>query len=1093
MRDGLRVIHMQYGRFRMIGQLPHDKTRGTLVTGEYSSKIAAALAAALLSAVLAASAQAQDLWINEFHYDNSGNDVGEFVEVVIADSVNTPPADIEVVLYNGNGGASYGSDSLDTFASTTVPGYTIYTLVYSSNGLQNGPDGLALVEDGTLVQFLSYEGSFAADNGPAAGVTSEDVGVFEPSVPIGQSLQLSGTGSNYADFAWQAPAAETPGAVNNGQTLTLPPPVLNEIGISDTGTDAEFFEVVGPATTDLLGLNLLVVSGIEDPDFGDGIDEGEVIAQINLSGTIPGDGFWTAMSPEAETTYGVAGDQGFPDNTLANISATYLLVSGFTGAIGDDLDTDDDGTLDTTPWTAELDSIAVIDDDLPLVYSATVVGPDGAFLPPGAERCPDGSGDWFQLEFNPENGTPGTANGCTGPLPPEVVSVAPADGATGAPVTSTIIVNFNQAIDATVDAFTLDCGSGPVAFTGLPLVGGAQFVINPDADLPTSTTCNATVVAAEVTGSTGGLPMNADFVWSFDTALGALEIFEIQGAGAASPVATQTVTTESNVVTAVGANGFFMQTPDARSDNDIDTSDGIFVFTGGAPGVAVGDLVDVTGEVVEFFDFTEFTNSPTVTVTGTAALPTPVTFDANVPSTDPLAPSCAIEFECYEGMRVSLPEGIVGSGNQFFVSEPLAEVSVKAGSARNLREPGIAFPGQAGLPVWDGNPEVFEISPAALGLPELALFGGTRVQAEGVLAFSFGDYELWPSSLTILDSPTLPGTAPAAAPGNVAIGSINVFRLFDDVDDPGSQDDGQVADPVVYASRLSRFAGHIVDAMGAPAVIAFQEVESENVLLDLAAEIATIDAGLVYSAELIEGNDVGGIDVGYLVRDDATVLNVDQLGESETLSFDGSLLHDRPPLLLQIRFTDGADSLDVNLLAVHNRSLGGIEGGDATRVRTKRLEQAQSIGQMVQNLQTAQPDTPLVVLGDFNAFEFTDGYVDVIGQIAGTAVAADNDFWAPPIPSPGLEVATLSLPAQERYSFVFQGNAQALDHALYNADAAPNFVSMTYTRGQADAPEAYNETPPAGEEGLGISDHDSFVIQLAIVAEVLFADGFESN
>lgn len=1062
--------------------------------GEYIIKLSVAIAAAALSAILAVPAQAQELWINEFHYDNAGGDVGEFVEVVVADSIATDPADIVVELYNGSNGTSYGTHALDTFTATDVAGYTIYSKAIS--GIQNGaPDGLALVDNGSLVQFLSYEGSFTATSGPASGQTSVDIGVEESSgTPIGESLQLSGSGSSYTDFTWQPPAAETPGAVNNGQTLELPTPVLNEIGISDTGVDAEFFEVVGPAGTDLLGLNLLVVSGIEDLTFGDGIFEGQVIAQINLAGTIPGDGFWAAMSPEAETTYGVIGDQGFPDNTLANISATYLLVSGFTGMIGDDLDADNDGTLDSAPWTAELDSIAVIDDDSPLVYSATVVGPDGSFLPPGVERCPDGTGDWFQLEFNPENGTPGAANGCTGPLPPEVVSVAPVDGATGAPVTSTIIVNFNQSIDATVDAFTLDCGAGPVAFAGLPLVGGAQFVISPDSDLPTSATCNATVVAAEVTGSTGGLPMTADFSWSFQTEAGPLEIFEIQGAGAASAFDGQVVTSENNVVTALTADGFFMQTPDARGDASIDTSNGIFVFTGAAPTVGVGDVVDVTGEVVEFFDFTEFTNGPTVTVVSSGApLPTAVVFDASVPSSNPLAPSCAIEFECYEGMLISLPEGVIGSGNQAFGSEPLAEVSIKAGSARNLREPGIEFPGQAGLPVWDGNPEVFELSPAALGLPELALFGGTRVQAEGVLAFSFGDYELWPSTLNILEAPTLPGTAPTVEAGNVAIGSINVFRLFDDVDDPGPQDDGQVADPAVYASRLSRFADHIVNAMGAPTVIAFQEVESENVLLDLAAAIATIDAGLVYSAELIEGNDVGGIDVGYLVRDDATVLNVDQLGEDELLSFDNSLLHDRPPLLLQVRFADGPDTLDVNLLALHNRSLGGIEGSEATRIRTKRLEQAQSIGQMVEDLQTAQPDTPLIVLGDFNAFEFTDGYVDVIGQIAGTAVQADNDFWAPPIPSPGLQVATLSLPVEDRYSFVFQGTAQALDHALYNADAAPNFVSMAYTRGQADAPEAYNETPPAGEEGLGISDHDSFVIQLAIIAEVLFSDGFESN
>jgi hypothetical protein len=82
----------------------------------------------------------------------------------------------------------------------------------------------------------------------------------------------------------------------------------------------------------------------------------------------------------------------------------------------------------------------------------------------------------------------------------------------------------------------------------------------------------------------------------------AKEIFEIQGSGLASPFANQSVTTENNVVTAVSSNGFFMQTPAARSDNNAQTSDGIFVFIppGGTPAVSVGDLVNVTGNVIEF-------------------------------------------------------------------------------------------------------------------------------------------------------------------------------------------------------------------------------------------------------------------------------------------------------------------------------------------------------------------------------------------------------------------------------------------------------------------------------------------------------------
>jgi hypothetical protein len=1047
----------------------------------------AAAAACLMVVAFAAPAWAQDLWINEFHYDNSGADTGEFVEVVVADSVTTAPASIEIVLYNGSNGSAYETHALDTFTATAVPGFTIYDKAIS--GIQNGgPDGIALIDDGSVVQFLSYEGDFTAAGGPANGSTSTDIGVSEPSsTPVGESLQLSGSGSSYSDFTWQAPAAETPGAVNNGQTLNAPLPSLNEIGVSDTATDAEFFELTGAAGTDLTGLDLIVLEGTS---VGGGRTPGQVAVHIDLTGTIPADGFWAATSPEANSTYGVTGDQAIADNTLPNLSTTYLLVSGFTGAVSDDLDTDDDGVLDSTPWTSIADAVAFTADDSPVLYSTTVVGPDGSFLPAGAFRCPDGDGTWDLLDFNPENGTPGVDNGCPDTTPPIVTTTTPADGDTGVPVTTTLTIDFSEAVDATASAATLECDGSAQLVSGLPATSVTQLVLTPDADLPTGASCTATLEATEIQDGDGNT-LTFDFSWSFQTDPGVQEIWQIQGAGSASPFDGQVVTTEGNVVTEVGPEGFFMQTPDARADASVDTSNGIYVFTGGAPTVAVGNVVDVTGEVVEFFDFTEFTNGPTVTVTGSgAALPSAVVFDDSLPSPDPDAPSCAIEFECYEGMRVSLPEGVIGSGNEEVGGEALAEVTVKAGGERAFREPGIADPGLPGLPVWDGNPEVFEISPAALGLPQQALFGGTRVQAEGVLAFSFGDYELWPSSLTVLDAPALPRAVSAPETGDFAIGSINVLRLYDDIDDPAINE--PVESTADYNARLARFADHVVNVMNAPAVVAFQEIENIGVLDDLATQITSLDGSLTYTAELVEGNDVGGIDVGYLVRSDVTTVAVEQLGADEILEFDDSLLHDRPPLRLQARFSDGAETLDVNLLVVHNRSLGGIEGSEATRVKTKRLEQAQSIAQMVQDLQTAQPDVPVVVIGDLNAYEFTDGYVDVVGQIAGTAIDADNEFWQAPITSPPLQVTTRSLPEDERYSFVFEGQAQALDHALINGAAKRHFLSAAYTRGNADAPEGYLETPPAGEEDLGMTDHDSLIVRFSVDAVPLFSDRFES-
>ena len=92
----------------------------------------------------------------------------------------------------------------------------------SRPGIQNGsPDGIALVDaGGSVVQFLSYEGSLTAVGGAADGMTSTDIGVSEASSsPVGNSLQLGGTGSTATDFTWQASSPNTFGSVNTGQTF----------------------------------------------------------------------------------------------------------------------------------------------------------------------------------------------------------------------------------------------------------------------------------------------------------------------------------------------------------------------------------------------------------------------------------------------------------------------------------------------------------------------------------------------------------------------------------------------------------------------------------------------------------------------------------------------------------------------------------------------------------------------------------------------------------------------------------------------------------------------------------------------------------
>ena len=535
------------------------------------------------------------------------------------------------------------------------------------------------------------------------------------------------------------------------------------------------------------------------------------------------------------------------------------------------------------------------------------------------------------------------------------------------------------------------------------------------------------------------------------------EIYEIQGSDASSAIAGSKVVTANNIVTAVGPQGFFMQTPDARADASVDTSNGIYVHTGSAPTVAVGDNVDVSGDVDEYYGFTEITGSLTINVNSSGnPLPATVTLNASVPSPNPAAPSCAIEFECYEGMLVEIASGVVTSGNQRFGSDPVAEVYISAGP-RAFREPGVEYPGLGGtIPTWDTNPEIFELDADKLGLPNPLIAAGSGFSATGVIGFEFGGYELWPTELSVTDA-IVPVPVRARVAGETTIGSLNLFRACESGDD--------------CAARLAKLSGYIIDVLRSPDILAVQEAMGLGTLQALADQVAIDDSAVQYMPYLIVGNDVGGINVGFLVRGDRVEIDsVMQLGAGEIFDYDGSKLHDRPPLLLEGHYTANGRDFPLAVMVVHNRSLNGIEG---ERVQLKRLTQAESIAAMVQSFQVANPQTPLTVVGDFNAFEFTDGYVDAVGHIKGSFNPAESLHYGADLVSPDLINQVDLLDPSQRYSFIYQGSAQALDHALTSAAAAPWVRGMAYGRGNADAAtDLLND----GATLLRSSDHDGLVV-----------------
>ena len=1090
---------------------------------------------------LSGFATAQQVFINELHYDNASTDAGEAIEV--AGPAGTNLAGWSLVLYNGSNGSVYGTTSLSGIIANQQGGLGTIVASYSTNGIQNGsPDGIALVDAGNnVIQFLSYEGSFTAVGAPAGGMTSTDIGVTESSgTPVGHSLQLTGMGSFYSNFTWAAAQANTFGAPNTGQTFgggqpAEPELVINEIDYDQPGADnAEFIELknVGGIPAGLGSFSIELVNGT-----GGGAT---VYQTIMLPSITLGIGDYFVVCADASTTLDCDLDaissiqNGAPD-------AVALLLNG--------------GIVDAVSYEGDAAAPYVEGSGAGLVDSGSA-GFD--FI--GISRFPDGADtDQNNVDLSQRCITPGTANtadavSCPDPLagPPVVINEIHADPASGLGGDA----NNDGIRDPSDDEFVeiVNKSGGPLDLSGWTLADGASLRhtfptgsivadqcaivlfgggsptgafggtvvqtassgalgLNNGGDTVTLNNGTSDVLAVSyggeggsnqsltldpdvtgtppyvqhtvATGSSGTLYSSGTKIDAtlFDGCeappVGPFEIFEIQGSGSTSPFAGQSVITQGNVVTALSPSGFFMQTPSSRTDGDVDTSDGIFVFTGGAPGVAVGDLVDVTGDVIEFFGFTEFGNSPTVTVLSTDSLPAPVVFDAAVPSPDPLAPSCAIEFECYEGMLVTIPDGTVTGPNQRFNTDTTAEVHITAASARTFRETWLEFPGMPGLPVWDGNPEVFELDPDKLGLLNQVIPAGSHFSATGVIGFEFGGYEMWPTELSVSEA-MVPRPVRHRNWLETTVASLNLFRLFDDVDDPptvnafGETIDDFVVSSDEYQRRLDKFARYIVDVMKNPDIIGVQEVEKLGVLEDLAAEINSINRWAKYQAYVVEGNDIGGIDVGFLVRKwRVWVKDVEQLGADETYvnptNGELDILHDRPPLLLKA-WT--GFFFPINVMVVHNRSLGGIE---TERVQVKRLEQAQSIAQKVQDLQSARRRPNVVVVGDFNAFEFTDGFVDAVGHIRGDFDPAESLKSGTDLVEPDLMNQIHSLPDDERYSFIFRGNAQTLDHALTNSNLDLRVRGLEFARGNADAAvDLINDDSTV----LRASDHDGLVLYI---------------
>ncbi len=540
-------------------------------------------------------------------------------------------------------------------------------------------------------------------------------------------------------------------------------------------------------------------------------------------------------------------------------------------------------------------------------------------------------------------------------------------------------------------------------------------------------------------------------------------IHDIQGNGAASPLITDSspdpVVNTGGIVTGLTDSGFFLQAPDADTDGDPLTSEGIYVYTGSAPSVAVGDEITLTATVSEYYELTELGSVSGLNVQSSGnPLPAPIALDATFPSPDQPYPGSDLE-RC-EGMRVKIENGVVCEGNDYH-----GDVIVAAKAVRPAREPGILYPGETGLPVWDGNPERFQMDPNGLGLADRDIFGGTGiVNATGPLTYSYGYYKLLPDTLQLADS-AFPEAVRDRNPGELLLATQNMLRFI--------STNGN------YSVRLTKASLLIRTMLKAPDILCLEEVGSQAVLQDLADRIHDDDPTIHYTV-YFGASGTGDIHNAVMVRDSVQVNAVTEEQVGETFEVNGSTytLHDRPPLLVEANATVNGSSQLISVLVLHNRSLNDIENpSDPAKenfVRTKRQQQALRISQFMEEYQANHPQIPFFVAGDFNAFDFTDGYVDATGQIKGHPDPLGAMLPATDEVDPDFTDLVHTSPLSNRYSYVHEGNTQIIDHILASYSGRYYVRNVQFAHVNADAPASYadDENP---DTPVGFSDHDGIV------------------
>jgi uncharacterized protein len=1070
-----------------------------------------------------------NVFFNEIHYDNTGTDEGEAIEV--AAPSGTDLTGWTVVLYNGSNGQSYDTDPLGDVAGT-CGNYDLYVINYPTNGIQNGaPDGMALVDNNnTVIQFLSYEGTFTATNGPANGQTSTDIGVSQSgSGAVGNSLQLAGTGTLYSDFTWQAEGPNTFGACNTGQTFgevsdTAPSVVSTDPTDSATGVAVDttitinFSESVD-VTADAFTIECPVNTQVAFSSSPTLPATGTTNVVLTPASDLPNDTTCTVTVVATEVT----DKDGDPDNMAENYVFSFTTAAEVVAElIINEVDADTPGTdaaefielYDGGVGNTPLDGFVVV------LYNGSNDLSYGAFDLDGYTTDANG---YFLLG---NAAVPGVdlifannflQNGA------DAVALYLGDAAdfpNNTPVTTTNLV----------DAIVYDTDDPDDAGL-LPLLNAGQPQVNENEGGKGADYANQ-----RCPNGAGGA-RNTDTYDQFPPTPGEANlcpdfIHEIQGSGDTAAPGTFTVeaivTGDYQGATGVDdwkLDGFFIQEEDRDVDNDPATSEGIFVYCATCPvDVVVGDKVRVTGASSEYFDMSQLsatTADAVVVVSSDNPLPGATAVILPVPgvtATDLAGAQAQINayFEPFEGMLITIEETL--SVTEYFELSRYGQlVLAQGGRFRQFTDANA--PSAAGYTAHqidlarrtiilddDSNQQnhaLFENVPVFHPLPGFSISnyvrgGATITNLTGVLHWSFAGQsgtDAWRIRPVMDDNgaPVYsytfteenPRPAAPSVSGNVKVASFNVLNYFTTIDARGADSTAELDRQA--AKIVAAFAGLNADVIGV------MEIENNNdvAIADLVSRL-NADAGAgtyAYIATGTVGTDQITVGIIYKPASVTPVGAVQTLTDAAFTDPNNTGTQRNRPAIAQT-FEDNTWGERFTVVVNHLKSKGcgtpAPTGADADQGDgqscwndTRQKAATYMVGTWIPTLATGSGDPDFLIIGDLNAYRNEDpitaiknaGYTDLLDTLLGASA----------------------------YGYVFDGQLGYLDHALSNPALTPQVAGVSEWRINADEVNLldYNDTvQDTGEQNFEAkpsalplyednefrsSDHDPVLVGLELI------------